>query len=261
MKKFGVHCDIIGGGAFNWRPGQGTDDTDLAIALARVYADGYSLEAAADAFLKWWDSNPPDVGGTTHAALTHYSTHGNPYTSGRAVMTKKAAGNGSLMRALATGLVSGLDSVTRARHAAEISAITHADQRCIDACIVYTCMVHYLVSGAKPADAIRFAKVSVPADSPVIDILHEAPNLRLNDLNPTGYVLHSLEIAVWALTQTNTFEDILIDIVNLGDDADTTGAIAGGLMGAHRGTQAIPLRWLNKLEYRDEIESLVPQLT
>jgi ADP-ribosyl-[dinitrogen reductase] hydrolase len=150
--------------------------------------------------------------------------------------------------------------VTRARHAAEISAITHADQRCIDACIVYTCMVHYLVNGAKPADAIRFAQVSVPASSPVIDILREAPNLTLEELNPSGYVLHSLEIAVWALMQTGTFEDILIDIVNLGDDADTTGAIAGGLMGAHRGVKAIPLRWLNKLEYRDEISSLVPRL-
>jgi ADP-ribosyl-[dinitrogen reductase] hydrolase len=257
---YGVHRDIIGGGAFNWRPGQGTDDTDLAIALARVYADGYSLEAVADAFLAWANGDPKDIGGTTHAALTHYRKHGNPHTSGKAVITKNSAGNGSLMRALATGLFVD-DSAVRARQAAEISAITHADKRCIDACVIYADIAHYLVKGARPADAIRLASVSVPANSPALSVLSWAPLDELHELDPGGYVLASLGVAVWAISQTNSFEDILIDIVNLGDDADTTGAIAGGLLGAHRGIQAIPLRWLNKLEYRDEIKDLVARLT
>lgn len=257
-KAYGLHRDIVGGGAFGWRPGQGTDDTDLAIALARVYANGYDLYDVADGFLDWAKGKPRDIGGTTHAALAHYHVHGDPRTAGVEVWTEKAAGNGSLMRALATGLVVH-DPVARANQATEISMITHADTRCVEACIAYVNIVNHLIHGMPPFDAVRLATIDAHNDD-VRNSLQWALTASLENLDPSGYVLSSLEIAVWAIMQPTSLEDTLIAIVNLGDDADTTGAIAGGLLGALHGTEAIPARWVNVLEYDAEIEELVSQL-
>jgi ADP-ribosyl-[dinitrogen reductase] hydrolase len=253
--RFGRHTEIIGGGAFGWRPGQGTDDSDLAFALAQVYRDGYSRTAAAEAFTAWYRDGPADVGGTTARALAHFAATGDPDGAGAAALGPNGAGNGSLMRALATGLVR-RDPTARVREAAEISAVTHVDQRCLDACVAYTHIVAALVEGTEPARAVADAGRAVPAGSPVLDLLATAPGRRLTELPTTGYVLHSLAVAVWAVMQPGTLEDLLVDIVNRGDDADTTGAIAGGLLGARDGHAAIPERWARVLEYGPEAHGL-----
>lgn len=257
--EHGVHSEIVGGGLFNWRPGQGTDDTDLTAAVAHSYADGYSLEDVAARFLVWYMGLPRDIGGRTARALGWLAEWGDPRGSGAAGATGNDAGNGSLMRALPTALARA-DRGQRAREAAEISAVTHADPRCVQACQVYVEIAAGLVEGLTVADALA-AAAPLATHPEVADALRADPGRPVDILRTGGYVIHSLDAAVWAVQQPAGLEELLVAVVNRGDDADTTGAIVGGLLGARDGASAIPQRWLSRLEYREEFLQLAEQLT
>ncbi len=253
------HRDITGGGSLGWRPGQGTDDTDLTWAVLDAYLDdgsgGNLIGNAADRMLAWYQAGPRDIGGTTAAALSVYQAKRDPRTSGVAVAERAmAAGNGSLMRALATGLVRTAPA-QRAAEARQLSAITHADPRCVDACVAYCDLIAHLLDDVEPLDAVTDVIDHSPVGIDVRQALANAAdaNLQAEKLDTSGYVLATLEVAVWAVCQPATLEDVLVEIVNLGGDADTTGAVAGGLLGARHGALAVPTRWVNRLEYQDRI--------
>lgn len=259
-QRYGVHREIIGGGAFGWRPGQGTDDTDLAYAVAAAYAEGYSLDRVASRFLAWFDGGPRDIGGTTAAALRHLR-HTGPGLSGAAVAERtNSAGNGSLMRCLATGLVR-RDRRLRRAEAVEISAITHADRRCTQACVAYCDLVSHLIDGATPDHAVEEVLRSSPLGADVHKAIAAAGELLAAELDTSGYVLATLQVGIWALLQSRPLEEVLVDVANLGGDADTTAAVAGGLLGVRNGVDAIPPRWLEQLEYRQQLLELAPVLT
>jgi len=256
-QRYGTLREIVGGGHFGWRPGQGTDDSDLTAAVLDGYLEGYSLDGVAQRFVAWLDGRPRDVGGTTHAALNHLREHNDPTGSGRAVEGPSSAGNGSLMRCLPTGLIRVNEEVRR-REAAEISAITHSDPRCIDACVAYTDLVALLLEAAKPDEALETVLQRTPLHEDVRTALVEAKAAKLRELNPSTFVIDTLRVAVCALLQPASFEEILVEVVNLGGDADSTGAVAGGLLGARDGDVAIPERWLEPLEYRSAFDAAVP---
>ncbi|MCK9931776.1 ADP-ribosylglycohydrolase family protein [Frankia sp. Mgl5] len=263
-RRHGVHTEITGGGAFGWRPGQGTDDTDLTIAVARAYADGYQLGAVTEHFLRWYRGRPRDIGGMTAASLGRIADGEEPLAAGAAATAAArggGAGNGSLMRALPTGLTRSHPDRC-AREAAEISAVTHADPRCVHACVAYTAIVSALVEGTPVPEALHAGRDTTPTvPAPEVDAaLATSAATSLTDLPTTGYVVHSLAVAVWALQQPDSLEDLLVAVVNRGDDADTTGAITGGLLGARDGAAAVPARWAQQLEYAPEISELAPAL-
>jgi len=145
VARLGRHTEIVGGGVFGWAAGQGTDDSDLAVALARAYAQDYSLERVATGFLGWYRSRPRDIGGTTAAALRSLDGGADPHRSGRS--DERSAANGGLMRAVATGLARP-GAEERRTEAAEVSAITHAERRCIQAAIAYCDLVNHLAGVA-----------------------------------------------------------------------------------------------------------------
>lgn len=244
--RYGRHDSIVGGGALGWRPGQGTDDTDLTWAVVSAYLDGYSPTVAADHMLAWLDTGPPDVGGTTRAGLATYAASGDPTTSGRD--DDRSAGNGSLMRCLPTAIVRD-DEHTRAIEAAEISAITHAEPRAVDSCIAYTDIANALLNGQRPEVAIAAAAARAGLHPEVRAALDVPADTLVEQLDTSGYVISSLRCAVWAVRQPRPAAEVLVDLVNRGDDADTTGAIAGGLLGL-RDPAPWPPRWLDALEYR-----------
>lgn len=258
-RHHGQHREIIGGGAFNWRPGQGTDDTDLTLAVADGYLNvegrpGPAIHAIAAEMLGWYHTNPPDIGATTRAALARLDDTGDPSTSGQ--REDESCGNGSLMRALPTALVR-TDPELRRREAAQISAITHAHPKCIDSCIVYTEIAAALLEGASPRQAIAVAR-NLDLDPNVRTVLATPAEVPVEELRTSGYVLDSLTCAIWAIQQPADYEAVLVALVNRGDDADTTGAIAGGLLGLT--TDAIPDRWTRMLEAADRIEHLAAAL-
>jgi ADP-ribosyl-[dinitrogen reductase] hydrolase len=258
----GDHRELTGGGAFGWRPGQGTDDTDLAWAVAKAYVDGYSLQRAARGMLAWYEGGPADVGTTTAAALGEYRRSHDPRRSGQlaAKQLELSAGNGSLMRALPTGLVR-TDSHQRRREAAELSAVTHADPRAVDACVAYVELVAQLMEGAAPEAAVESVLADDSLRGDVRQVMADAPELAAGALDTSGFVLATLSVAVWALLRPGSFEDVLVEVVNLGGDADTTGAVAGGLLGVNHGVAAVPERWIEALEYGPTLLAAVPRLT
>ncbi len=261
VELHGRHTEIVGGGPWGWLPGQGTDDSDLTIAIARAYAAGYSLHNVARRFVAWYDSRPPDIGRVTARALKCLKVEHNPRTSGQ--VGDRTAGNGGLMRAITTGLVR-RDPLLRRAEAAELCAITHADPLCVDASVAYCDLVALLLEGTNPTEAVQ-AVAATPMNKPVRSVLVEAQRRDPGDFPTFGFVLNTLRIAVWAVCAgirqpSGTFEQVLADVANLGGDADTNAAVAGGLLGAHLGVSAIPARWCYTIEYGPEIAQLLPQL-
>ena len=256
--------EIIGGGPFNWNPGDPTDDTDLTWAICQGYLDAnYNhvdvIDAAADRMLAWKKNGPADIGGTTSAGLNNYARTRNVYTSG--VSDNHAQANGSLMRTMGVAVARHANPALRETEAALLSAVTHAHHNCQTACVAYSNIAADLIHGAAPEQAV----------SNVIDWLSsgESPDLlaatqeafngdgthRYDDLTGPqgGYVLWAYKTAVRAVLTAPDFEEGTVAVVMLGGDTDTNGAITGGLLGARFGYAAIPDRWASRLGLHDEL--------
>lgn len=277
--------DIIGGGIFGWPAGHATDDTDMTRAVLLAYYDRKAaaedfdvVRSAADWSIKWYEGDwpgrvkgmgPKDIGGATHTGLGNYQESGDPRNCGAG---HGSAGNGSLMRCIPTALFA-RSKEERIKESLEISAITHNDKRCTVSCAVYNEIVAALVDGKSPQDAVdlglqtaldlRCNNVKLAIEKGMkISIEKTAragPGADLPD-NTSGYVLQSLTVAIAALLDPRPFDDVLVDVVRIGGDTDTNGAISGGLLGARDGIEAIPERWLKTLQFRSEFEELAKSM-
>lgn len=250
----GGHRDIVGGGAVGWRPGEGTDDTDLALCLARIYAAGYSLEAAADAFLQWYLSGPKDVSSILAGTLSRYQASRDPRSCG----DPTALDNGPLKRCMATGLVRSDPALIR-REAAEVCGITHPSRACMDACVAYCEIIASLVGGLDHRQAIERVIDDAEVDAHVRAVVRQAAAAEFQP-DAKASALASLGCAVHALAVSESLEEGVVRDVALGSDADTHGALAGGLLGALHGAGAVPERWSVRLESASEIEVLADLL-
>lgn len=266
--------EIVGGGPFGWEPGRATDDTDLTRAVLLGYLEhggraggGDVVKAAGDHMLAWLDgrwpgrepgSSPRDIGGATLLGLERYRASGDPRAAGAG---PGQAGNGSLMRCIPTALAVS-DRVRRIAESAEISAITHDDPRATAACAAYNEIAAALVEGVPPAGSVA-AGLAAAAElgcRPVADAITAGRRLDLAamastgdvPLRASGYVLDSLSLAVAAVLDPRSLEDIVVDVVRIGHDTDTNAAIAGGLAGARDGAGAVPGRWLRTLQFAGE---------
>lgn len=273
---YGVY-EMTGGGAFDWPPGAATDDTSLTKAVLDAYLTDPDdvVRAAADNMLAWMHTGPPDVGGATHIGLSRYAESGDPAKAGSG---HGQAGNGSLMRTIPVALARP-DRAARHREAVAISAITHDDARCTGACVAYCDLVDLLVAGIGPETAVErvLAEEWLDEFSPHIrralmfgaDLAPDSLRLAGPEIIPAmehgpygggGYVLDALTISVGALLTPDPFDDVLPMVIQLGGDADTNGAIAGGLLGARDGIDAIPEEWLAPLEHGGHFRTSVPRL-
>lgn len=247
-QRHGVHTDIVGGGAFDWAPGQGTDDTALTWAVVSGYLEsdsGDHIAHIARAFLAWYESDPKDIGNTTGSALARLYRDRDRSSSG--MMGKWSRGNGSLMRALPTALIR-VDASVRMAESASISSVTHAEAHCVDSCVAYNEIAAALLMGAVPAEAISHAR-SLDLHPDVLAGLAVPASRDVTELCTDGYVISGLRCAVWAIQQNESLEEVLVALVNRGGDADMIGAIAGGLLGILHGSSSIPERWTSRLEY------------
>ncbi len=266
--------DVVGGGVFGWAPGDPTDDTDLTLAVHRAYRDvGLDAHidrlshAAAEHMAAWFRTDPRDVGGATSRALTRFLSTHDASCSGET--DERSQGNGSLMRTVAVALANLEDPIRRADHARAISAITHAHPVCLDACVAYCDLVAAMITSdvATAADAASAARDMAHAaigrsdlHTDVTDALeralsHDGDVGKVATVNGAaeGWVLTSLEVAVTAVTAARPAAEMLVEVVRLGGDADTNGAITGGLLGARDGSDAWPGRWIDRLACADEL--------
>jgi ADP-ribosyl-[dinitrogen reductase] hydrolase len=239
--QVGVHADITGGGWLRLKAGQVTDDTTMSLALGAsiLKQGGVQAQAAAEAFDAWMRAKPVDIGNTVRRNLITFRKTGNP----AAPPSEHDAGNGAAMRVLPVALACLGKPETTTRSACRAQAhVTHHNAVSDAACEALAFMVHDLIAGKGPIEIelVRIGK-----------LLSEFPLFCFDKKrceNPSGYVVDTMKAVLQSFFATECFEDCLIDVVNRGGDADTTGAIAGMLAGACYGTAAIPRRWLKALD-------------
>ena len=261
-----LHTEMTGGGPFDLEPGQWTDDTAMALALAASLGERGKFDAVdiSRRFIAWWREGTYsctgtcfDIGGATAAALATIERSGNPF-GGRTSPT--AAGNGSLMRLAPAVLFAFPDEELAVETAWKQSRITHATAQAIDACgVLARILVRSIRTGAPAA-----LTAVLPGDTlhpSVREVAAGAFRTATRDeIASSGYVVDTLKAALWAVHSTDSFEDALVLAVNLADDADTVGAVTGQIAGAIYGASAIPERWLAPLAWRDRIEAAALQL-
>ncbi|MFD4367803.1 ADP-ribosylglycohydrolase family protein [Rhodococcus sp. NPDC058521] len=251
--------DMIGGGPFGFAPGEWTDDTSMALAIAEVAAEGVDLrsqrgmDAVAAQFVRWYDSGPKDIGNQTHAVLSARSTSGSEMTDRARSISGRKGGNGSLMRTAPVALGFLEDELGCIDAAVRVGALTHDDVRAGQACAMWTYAIrHAVVHG--DFDGVRRYLDVAQDDSAEFwgPLLDEAETGTPADFANNGWVVHALQTAWWAIAGAEDSGPQHLPValeraVRAGHDTDTTAAIAGGLLGARWGASAVPARWRRKL--------------
>jgi ADP-ribosylglycohydrolase len=266
--------DMIGGGPFGLPPGHWTDDTAMALCLAEslVTVQGFDLYDQMQRYLRWYREGYLsstgtcfDIGNTVRAALERFAATDNPLAGSRA---PEAGGNGSLMRLVPVPLAFAADPDEAIRLAGIMSATTHAAPEPVDACRYFAGLVVGALRG-QPKPVLLGARYHPVAGgwspgelAPAIDAVAAG---SFKDRHPpavrgSGYVVHALEAALWAFWHTDSFAAGALAAVNLGEDADTTGAIYAQLAGAYYGVDAIPAGWRAKLAEADLVSELADGL-
>jgi len=260
--SFPKMTDMVGGGPFHLEAGQWTDDTSMALCLATSLIEKKRFDPA-DQMDRYWDWYKKgylssteicfDIGNTVRYALERYHRMGNPFSGSD---SPNSAGNGSLMRLAPIPMFYFSDREQVIHFAGESSRTTHGALECIEACQLFTEMIYHTLSG-KDKDQILF-DTKVEISSPKIKFIADGSysSRPMNQIHGTGYVVESLEAALWCFYKTDSFEEAILQAANLGDDADTTAAICGQLAGAFYGEVGIPEKWLSKLHMRNEITNL-----
>lgn len=267
-----------GGGPHPIEPGAWTDDTSMALALADSIADvGWDLNDQAERYVQWWKTGRYsvngrcfDIGMTIRRALGEFSVNGNALTSGDS--HEYASGNGSIMRLAPVPMryaeLFESDLAEFSRLAEESSLPTHPSEQCRDACRYLACVLAALIRGEPRDDVLAAdwqALQQLNTIKPLHPLVQEIADGSFRRRQPpeiegSGWVIRSLEAALWAFHAADSFEEAVLKAVNLGDDADTTGAVCGQLAGACWGESKIPSSLRAGLVRRDMLELALTKL-
>lgn len=266
--------DLVGGGPFGLKPGQWTDDTSMALCLAEslVERSGFDPVDQLRRYVKWWRRGHLsstgvcfDIGVTTSSALSRFEHTAEPWCGST---NPSSAGNGSLMRLAPVPLFFADRPAEAIERAGDSSRTTHGAAAAVDACRYMAGLIVGAIQGASkeqltsplycPLEGYWKQHPLAPETAEVAggSFLHREPP----EIKGSGYVVRSLEAALWAFHRSNSFRDGCLLAVNLGDDADTTGAIYGQLAGAFYGEQGIPAAWRERLALREKIIELADGL-
>lgn len=239
---YGLHQDIRGGGWLHLKPGHVTDDTEMSLALGKaiLHEGGFRARTIAEAFDDWLKSKPVDVGHTVRRGIVRFRTHGT--TSGG--VDEFDAGNGAVMRALPVAIVCLGAPDADLRRAALLQA--HITHNAILADVGLIAVLRMVQRALHNSDGAYQAMIA-SAHALYGEFAHY-DFTRKKQTNPSGFLPETLRAVFQAFVRTDSFEAALIDVVNRGGDADTTGAILGFMAGALYGARAIPLRWLKALD-------------
>lgn len=266
--------DMEGGGLFGLRPGQWTDDTSMALCLSEslIVCKGFDPMDQMERYVRWYRTGHLsstggcfDIGNTTRAALTRFEQTRQPYCGST---SQHAAGNGSIMRLAPVPLFYANDPPQAIEKSGESSRTTHGTVEAVDACRYLGGLIVGAVLGVSKEEMLSANYAPVKGcweQQPLSPAIAEIATGSFKHREPPqikglGYVVKSLEAALWAFHKTDNFRDGCLLAVNLGDDADTTGAVYGQLAGAYYGEDGIPPSWLSKLAMRDTISIMAEKL-
>ena len=261
--------DMVGGGPFHLAPGQWTDDTSMALCLAEslIECHGMDLGDQMQRYVRWFRTGYLsstgacfDIGNTIREALTKFEQTGNPMSG---ATHPYSAGNGSIMRLAPVSMMFASDLSATVQNSALSSKTTHATAAAVDACRYFGALITGALNGIDKPDLLSHTYFIT--DEPLIQEIEQIARGSFKEKEPpdikgSGYVVESLEAALWAFAHSDSFSTGCLMAVNLGDDADTTGAVYGQLAGAYYGEAGIPQNWLSRLALKDLIRSLADQI-
>lgn len=264
--SFPLVTDMLGGGIFNLKAGQWTDDTSMALCLAKslIHCDGFDPVDQMNRYCNWMEygyfsstGECFDIGSTTANALRTYLKTRDPFSGS---IAESSAGNGSIMRLCPIPLFFFPEFDRIIYFAGESSRTTHGATECVDACKLLSVYISLAIMGVDKEDI--FKQTIYSPITPKIKLISDGSFIEKSDvdINPSGYVVHSLETALWGFYHTSSYKDAILTTVNFGGDADTTGAICGQLAGAYYSKSGIPTSWLEKLTMKSEIEEMANKL-
>ncbi|WP_201834921.1 ADP-ribosylglycohydrolase family protein [Microvirga zambiensis] len=249
--------DMVGGGPFGLRPGQWTDDTAMALALADSLTVHPDLDAhdLMERFVAWNRDGTYsctgacfDIGITTAEALRCFEKTGDPFAGST---DPDKAGNGSMMRLAPVVIRHWSDRNTLLRVARDQSRTTHAAAEAVNACETLALILADAIAGRSMPEIVAGAASRVKGFR---------PGQPRDEVRGTGYVVASLHAAIWAVSRTTSFETAVLLAANLGEDADTTAAVAGQIAGALYGLSGIPEHWLAQLAWGARIQGMAQAL-
>ncbi|MGJ5632215.1 ADP-ribosylglycohydrolase family protein [Nostoc sp. CALU 1950] len=261
---------MLGYGTWNQPPGTWSDDSSLSFCLAECLCRGYSLDAIANSFWRWYKEaywtprgDVFDIGQTTHTAIMRLKQGVVPHQAGGKV--ENSNGNGSLMRILPMAYCHRnltLGELLARVH--DVSAITHAHARSQMACGIYISIAVALLEGADLQTAYLQGLQDIQTIYSVREFLLEKPHfgrvfsgeiakVPVEEINSGGYVIDTLESSLWCLLNSSSYSEAVLKAVNLGGDTDTTAAVTGGLAGIYYGVENIPKQWMNQIARRQDI--------
>lgn len=244
--------ELEDGGTFNTIAGQPTDDSEMALMLARsiVREQRYDAGAVLEAYLYWLDSDPFDCGVTIQNSLACASAGTSREErlklASQSTQQKKQS-NGSLMRVSPLAVFGWTDSGRAVRHAREDSGLTHPNPVCRESCAAFVRAIVAALNGSDGPECYRAAleEARVGGEAAVISALEQAAAHPPEEMegSKAGWVLRALQNAFYRLLHSASFEEALVETVGCGGDTDTNAAICGALLGAVYGRDAIPARW------------------
>ena len=258
--------DMVGGGPFGLEPGQWTDDTSMALCMAEslLERNGFDAHDQMTRYVRWWREGYWsstgacfDIGNATRNALDRFRKTGEPFAGDP---DPKVGGNGSLMRLVPVVLFyfPQLDEVVH--FSGESSRTTHAAPEPVECCKLFGLALARALAGGSKEEILGPSEFA-PSQPRVAAIARaEYASKSRSEIRGSGYSVAALEAALWCFRETDSFETAVLEAVNLGDDADTTGAIVGQIAGAFYGLDSIPAHWRERLCMRAEIEALATAL-
>jgi ADP-ribosyl-[dinitrogen reductase] hydrolase len=259
--------DMVGGGPFRLPVGAWTDDTSMALCLAASLVELGRFDPADQMrrYCRWYDDGYLsstgqcfDIGGTVHGSLGRFKQSGEPISG---PTEPHSAGNGCIMRLAPIPLFFYPDQDPAIHWSGESSRTTHGALECIDACRLLAAQLCKALSGAGKEEVLFGHGLAEVKSASLRSIATgDYRNKGEAEIHGTGYVVKSLEAALWCFLRTDTFRDAILMAVNLEDDADTTGAVCGQLAGAYYGESGIPPEWLQRLVMASEIGALADRL-
>ena len=266
--------DMVGGGPFGLEPGQWTDDTSMALCLAAslIERGGFDALDQMRRYVRWRREgylSPTgscfDIGNTVASALSRFERTGEPYSGSSDAFS---AGNGSLMRLAPVPMYFAGDAAKAIDRSADSSKTTHGAEEAVDACRYFAGLLVGALNGVDKETLLAVGYCPVEGlwgVSPLSEKFDEVANGSFKDRDPTGiegsgYVVKSLEAALWAFYESRDFRGGALLAANLGDDADTTAAIYGQIAGAHYGVESIPSEWRDRLAMATVITSMADSL-
>ena len=271
--------DMIGYGTYNLPPGTFSDDSSLTFCLAEALTLEFDLNLIGQNFIKWrhnnfWTArgNVFDIGIATSRAIDRLVKGEKAELAGGFEISSN--GNGSLMRILPLVFYIIDKPVSdRYRITGDVSSITHGHIRSIIACFYYLEFARQIILGIDKFEIYKNLQrdISHHLRLSLIDeneialfdrlLVGNIYDLKEDKILSSGYVLHTLEASIWCLLTTDNFKQATLKAVNLGEDTDTTGAVAGGLAGLLYGFDDIPQTWVEQLARKEDIEHLIDRLT